>query len=362
MSKLFNPLKVGRMNLSHRIAMAPMTRTRADGNHVPFPIVKDHYEQRSCIPGTFLITEATVVSPRHGGYNNVPGIWNKAQIEAWEKVTRAVHDKGAYIYLQIWAMGRTANPQFMKQRGYDLVSASDVPMKSQFSGEMHHPKPLTESGITESIEDFSHAARNAISAGFDGVEIHGANGYLVDQFIQEVTNKRSDSWGGSVPSRSRFATEVVRAVADVVGHDRTAIRLSPWGRYQGMCMEDPIPQYSHLVKSLADFDLAYLHLCESDAKDSGESLYPIVENYRKDSPVMVACNYTAESAVKAVDQEYKDRNVMVAFGKPYISNPDLPFRIKESVPFQPYDPATMYAQCPEGYVDYGFSQEFLSKK
>lgn len=350
------------MSLSHRIAMAPMTRTRADSNHVPLPFVKDFYEQRSCIPGSLLITEATVISPRHGGYTNVPGIWNKAQIEAWKEVTRAVHDKGAYIFLQIWAMGRTANPQFMKQRGYDLVSASDVPMKSQFSGETHYPRPLTESGITESIEDFAHAAKNAIGAGFDGVEIHGANGYLVDQFIQGVSNKRSDSWGGSIPSRSRFATEVVRAVADTVGHDRTAIRLSPWSRFQGMCMDDPIPQFSHLVTSLADFDLAYLHLCESDAKDADESLHSIIESYRKESPVMVACNFTAESAVKAVDQDYKDGNVMVAFGKPYISNLDLPFRLKEGIPFQPLDPATMYAQCPEGYIDYKFSENFLSKR
>lgn len=350
------------MNLSHRIAMAPMTRTRVDNNHVPLPFVKDYYEKRSCIPGSLLITEATVISPHHGGYPNVPGIWNKAQIEAWEKVTRAVHDKGAYIYMQIWAMGRTANPQFMEQRGYDLVSSSDVPMKSQFSGDMHYPRPLHESEILESIEDFAKAAKNAISAGFDGVEIHGANGYLVDQFIQDTSNKRTDSWGGSVPSRSRYVTEVVRAVADAVGHDRTAIRLSPWSRYQGMRMDDPVPQFSQVVKQLLDFDLAYLHLCESDAKDAGETLYPFFESYGKDNPVMVAGKYTSESAVKAVDEDCKDGNVMVAFGKPYISNPDLPFRVKEGIPFQPWDPQTMYTQSPEGYIDYKPSEEFLSRR
>lgn len=168
--------------------------------------------------------------------------------------------------------------------------------------------------------------------------------------------------GGSIPSRSQYATEVVRAVADAVGHDRTAIRLSPWSRFQGMRMDEPVSQFSHLVKSLSDFDLAYLHLCESDARDSGETLHPLLESYRKDNPVMVACNYTSESAVKAVDEDYKDGNVMVAFGKPYISNPDLPFRVKEGIPFQPLDPATMYAQSPEGYIDYKSSEEFLSRR
>lgn len=355
MSKLFTPLRVGRLALNHRITMAPMTRLRADSNHVPLPSVKDYYQQRAAAPGTLLITEATVVSPRHGGYANVPGIYTDAQTEAWERVTRAVHEKGSYIYLQLWALGRTANPQFMQQQGFDdILSSSDVPMKSLFSGETHYPRPMTASEIYDAITDFEKAAKNAIKAGFDGVEIHGANGYLVDQFIQDVSNKRTDSWGGSVPNRSRFAFEVTSTVAEAVGHDRTAIRLSPWSRFQEMRMADPVPQFSHLIKSLADLNLSYVHLCESE---QGDSLHPFIDSYPQHSPLMVAGNYTPESAVKAVDMEYKDNDVTVAFGRPYISNPDLPFRAKQGIPFAPLDPKTMYAQCTEGYSDYKFSGE-----
>ncbi|KAF7588100.1 hypothetical protein BBP40_006164 [Aspergillus hancockii] len=360
MSKLFTPLQVGRMMLNQRIAMAPMTRCRADNNHIPLPSVTKYYEQRASVPGTLLVSEATVISPRHGGYPNVPGIYKDSQMEAWEKVTKAVHAKGSYIYLQLWALGRTANPQFMQQHGFDLVSSSEVPMKSGFSDEMHHPKSLSKEGIQGAISDFVTAARNAVAAGFDGVEIHGANGYLADQFIQDVSNQRTDAWGGNVESRNKFAVEVTRSVADAVGHDRTAIRLSPFSRYQGMRMADPVPQFSALAEELADLKLAYLHAVESDATDGSDSLQFMLNAYKNASPVLVAGNYNGESAQEAVDTKYRDYNVAVAFGRPYISNPDLPFRVKNGVTFAPFDPATMYAQTSEGYTDYGFSEEFKS--
>lgn len=358
MSKLFTPLKVGRMTLNQRIAMAPMTRLRADASHVPLPAVKDYYQQRASVPGSLLVTEATVISPRHGGYPNVPGIYNDEQIAAWKEVTNAVHEKGSYIFLQLWALGRTANPKFMANHGYDLVSSSDVPMKSMFSDEMHYPRPATEREIQDAVSDFATSAENAMKAGFDGVEIHGANGYLVDQFIQDVSNKRTDNWGGSIENRSRFAVDVTRAVGKAVGNDRTAIRLNPWSRYQGMRMDDPIPQFSDVAAKLTELKLAYLHVCESDAKDQGENLQWLLDAYRDASPVLVAGNYGAESAQKAVDNEYAGHDVAVAFGRPYISNPDLPFRVQQGIPFAPWDPATMYGQMSEGYVDYGFSKEF----
>ncbi|KAJ4315878.1 hypothetical protein N0V84_008147 [Fusarium piperis] len=358
MTKLFTPLKVGAMFLAQRIAMAPMTRLRASQTHVPLPSVKEHYKQRASAPGSLVITEATAISPRHGGYANIPGIYNQSQIDAWREVTNAVHAKGSYIFLQLWALGRAANPQFLKQGGHQLVSCSDLPMKSALSDDMHYPTPLTEDGIRGAISDFAAAAKNAISAGFDGVEIHGANGYLVDQFIQDVSNKRTDSWGGSIENRSRFAVEVTRAIVDAVGSERTAIRLSPWSKYQGMGMTDPVPQFSDLVRRLADFKLAYLHACESDARQSdGEEIKFLLDAYGDASPVIVAGNYDASLAKKAVDDDYAKHDIVVAFGRSYISNPDLVFRAKNGTEFSPFDPKTMYGQSDEGYIDYPSAQE-----
>ncbi|GIJ88148.1 hypothetical protein Asppvi_007065 [Aspergillus pseudoviridinutans] len=290
-----------------------------------------------------------------------PGIHTEEQIAAWKEVTHAVHEQGSYIYLQLWALGRAANPPYLKSSGYDLVSSSDVPMKSTFSDEMHYPRPLTEKEILGAVEDFTTAAGNAIAAGFDGVEIHGANGYLVDQFIQDVLNRRTDAWGGSIERRSRFALDVTRAVADAVGNDRTAIRLSPWSRYQGMRMSDPIPQFADLVVRLADFKLAYLHACESEAKKSTDSLRFLLDAYKRAGPVILAGNYDGESARKVVDETYEDNDLLVAFGRPYISNPDLVYRVQEGIPFSPLDPATMYAQTSEGYIDYEFCKKFQAK-
>ncbi|GAD92679.1 hypothetical protein NECHADRAFT_45190 [Paecilomyces variotii No. 5] len=358
MSKLFSPLKVGRMALKQRIAMAPMTRLRADSKNVPLDTVPEYYQQRACVPGSLLVTEATVISPQFGGYPNVPGIYSDAQIDAWRRVTDAVHSKGSYIYLQLWALGRAANPQYINSLGYDVISSSDVPMKSAFSDEMHHPRALTEDEIQRAIADFAQASNNAIKAGFDGVEIHGANGYLVDQFLQDVSNKRTDAWGGSIENRSRFALELTSAVSDTVGSDRTAIRLSPWSKYQDMRMADPIPQFSHLAEKLAQLNLAYVHVVEPEATDKGENTEFLLDAYRKASPVMVCGNYNGESAREAVDTKYKDHGVVVAFGRPYIGNPDLVFRIKNGLPLQASDFATFYGQTPEGYIDYGFSEEF----
>jgi NADPH2 dehydrogenase len=357
MTKLFTALKVGAVPLSQRIAMAPMTRLRASESHIPLNSVKEYYKQRSSAPGSLIITEATVISPRHGGYPNVPGIYNQSQIDAWRQVTNAVHANGSYIFLQLWALGRAANPEFLQQGGHPLVSSSDIPMKSTFSDEMHYPTPLTEDGIQSAVSDFAAAATNAMSAGFDGVEIHGANGYLVDQFIQDVANKRTDKWGGSIENRSRLAVEVTRAVANAVGSERTAIRLSPWSKYQDMRMGDPVPQFSDLVRRLADFKLAYLHICESDSRQSGEDIKFIFNSYGDASPVIIAGNYNGSSARKAVDVEYADHDAVVAFGRPFISNPDLVFKVKNDIELAPFDPKTMYGQGDEGYIDYPFCGE-----
>ncbi|KAJ5103266.1 Aldolase-type TIM barrel [Penicillium argentinense] len=362
MTKLFNPLQVGRMQLSNRIAMAPMTRFRVDDEHNPLPFVKEYYAQRASVPGTLLITEATIISPQAGGYPNVPGIYTDSHIAAWKEVTDAVHAKGSYIYLQLWALGRVADPTYLSKLGaHDVVSASDIPA----SADAQTPRSLSEEDIQSFINDYAQAARNAVAAGFDGVEIHAANGYLIDQFNQDVSNKRTDKWGGSVENRSRFALEVTRAVVDAIGADRTGIRFSPYSTFQAMRMTDPIPQFTHLAQETAKFKLAFAHIVEpriagnADVEEMHEDLDFFMKAYGNATPVIIAGGYKAESAKEAIDGKYKDYDALIGFGRPFISNPDLPFRVKENVPLVPYNRDTFYIpKDPKGYIDWDFSPEF----
>jgi NADPH2 dehydrogenase len=362
-SKLFEPLQVGPNKLSNRLIMAPLTRFRADDDHVQLPFVKEYYAQRACVPGTMLITEATPITPEAGGYPNVPGIYTDAQIKAWKEVTDAVHAKGSFIWLQLWALGRAANADFKKQEGSgDLVSSSDKVM----SDNSPKPRPMTEDEIEQYVKDFATAAKNAVEkAGFDGVEIHGANGYLIDQFTQDVCNYRTDKWGGSIENRSRFGLEVSKAVVEAVGADRTGIRLSPWSTFQGMQMEDPIPQFSHLVKGLKDLKLAYLHVVESRIAgnadiEATQKVDPFIDIWGKTSPVFIAGGFKPDSAKRAVDEEYNDKDIAIVFGRHFISTPDLVFRIEKGIELAPYDRDTFYkAKSEEGYTDYAYSEEWV---
>jgi NADPH2 dehydrogenase len=363
MTKLFTPIKVGRAELPQRIAMAPMTRFRADDQHVPLPVMKEYYAQRTAVPGSFAITEATFISAKAGGYPNVPGIYNKDQIAAWKEITDAVHAQKSHIYLQLWALGRAANPDVIKAEGHDFVSSSATPM----GADAPTPRELTEAEIHSYIADYVQAAKNAIEAGFDGVEVHAANGYLIDQFTQDTCNKRTDAWGGSIEKRARFALEVTKAVTAAIGADRTGIRLSPWSTFQGMRMADPVPQFTYLIEKLKDFKLAYLHVVESRIAgnadvESTDQLDFALEAYNNTSPVLIAGGYKTQSAKEAVDSKYKDYDVVIAFGRPYISNPDLPFRVKENIEFAPYVRDTFYApKDPKGYIDYPFHEKFPVK-
>lgn len=229
---LFTPIKVGHMNLSHRVVLAPLTRCRNYTNHVPGPKAATYYAQRASIPGTLVITEATIISLEAGGYPFVPGICTQEQIAGWKEVTDAVHEKGSFIFCQLWALGRAANPNVLADEcGAPLVSASPIPLTGRPTD---IPHALTESEIKTFINYYVAAARNAMEAGFDGVEIHAANGYLVDQFLQEVCNKREDDWGGSIEKRARFAIEVVEALVNELGPEKVGIRLSPWSPWQGV--------------------------------------------------------------------------------------------------------------------------------
>ncbi|KAH8816690.1 hypothetical protein F5884DRAFT_776996 [Xylogone sp. PMI_703] len=362
-SKLFTPLKLGNASLKHRIAMAPLTRYRANDEHVPLPFVKEYYAQRASLPGTFLTTEATFIAPEAGGYANVPGIWNEAQIAAWSEVTAAVHAKQSYISLQLWALGRAAKQaQLTKELGPDakVVSSSDVPFEGG-----DKPTPLTEEEIQHFIGLYAQAAKNAIKAGFDAVEIHGANGYLVDQFIQDNANKRTDKWGGSIENRSRFALEVTKAVVEAVGAERTGIRLSPYSPFQGMRMEDPKPTFSYLVQELKKYNLAFLHIVLPRIAGNvdvatQESIDYLIDIWNNQSPLLIAGGFTGELA-KKYTEEHPDKDIVTVFGRYYITNPDLPFRVKENIPLTPYDRSKFYnAKQEDGYITWEYSKEYLA--
>ncbi|KAG9191733.1 NADPH2 dehydrogenase [Alternaria panax] len=355
--RLFQPLKVGTMELKNRIAMAPLTRFRANDNHEILPMAAQYYGQRAVVPGTLLITEATLVSKQSGGYPNIPGIYTQPQIDAWKPVTKAVHEKGSYIYLQIWALGRTANKDFAQANGITIKSSSPTPLGEGYAT----PKEMTVEDIKQSVSDYAQAAKNAIEAGFDGVEIHAANGYLIDQFLQDTCNKRTDSYGGSVENRSRFAVEVTQAVSEAVGADKIGIRLSPFSKFQGMKMKDPLPQFTDIMKRLDAFNLAYLHIIKAHVSENGDyegddSLNPLLPHYS--GKLLIAGGLKAEDAKRLVE-EHKDRDVVAVFGRYFISTPDLVFRAEKGIEFAPYDRDTFYVPKSEkGYIDYPYSKEF----
>ncbi|KAF9061446.1 NADH:flavin oxidoreductase/NADH oxidase [Rhodocollybia butyracea] len=352
-SNLFAPIKVGKMSLNHRVVMAPMTRLRTTSTFSLLKVVKEYYSQRASTPGTFIISEGTVIGPDAAGFPGAPGIWSKEHIAAWKEVVDAVHARGSYIYLQIAAMGRVAQSAVLKSldASYEVVGAGDIPLAG---GEV--PRPMTADEIKTSVALFAQAAADAVDkAGFDGVELHGANGFLIDQFLQDVTNNREDHYGGSIANRGRFALEVVDAVTRAIGEERTALRLSPWNKDSGMGMKTPLPTYTHLVSQLKERhpNLSYLHLIQSrdldDAKQSNETLLDLWSP----RPLVIADGFNREKAIKTTERE----GVLVAFGRQFISNPDLPIRLQAGMPLSVYDRSTFYGgdENGKGYTDYAFA-------
>jgi NADPH2 dehydrogenase len=371
-SKLFTPLRIGPMGLQHRIAMAPLTRLRADENHVQLPLAVEYYSQRASVPGTLLIAEASLISPAHGGMANGPGIWTSAQIAGWKSITDAVHAKGCSMVCQLVAPGRAADVTALKKNGFELLSSSAVPMPgsgfTESSGPTPTPRAMTESEIYSCIADFRTAAQNAIKAGFDGIEIHGANGYLVDQFLQTTCNQRTDSWGGSIANRARFGIEIAKACAEAIGPERVGFRVSPWSPFQGMLMDDPIPTFSYLAEQLKALKLGYLHIIESRVNnnvdcESTESIEFLLKIWGREGKVLLAGGYTPENVWGAADEKYKDYEVVFVFGRHFLANPDLVYRIKNKVALNKYDRNTFYAQgktAEEGYTDYPFAEGFVA--
>lgn len=355
---LFKSVKVGDVNLNHRIGMAPLTRLRATQNRVPTPLMKEYYSQRAAVPGTLIITEGTFISATCGGFPHAPGIWSDEQVSAWRTITEEVHRKGCFLFCQLFAMGRAADAKIAQEEGFDIVAPSAIPIEEGATV----PRAMTRSGIQQTVQDFVHASKNAMRAGFDGIEIHGANGYLLDQFIQDVSNDRTDEYGGSVSNRNRLLLEVIESVAGVIGPRRVGLRLSPWSTFQGMRMTDPIPQFSDIIRKVACFDLAYLHLVESRVSGSSdsadrESLDFIYDLW--DGVFLIAGGYTIQEAHDLIDNKYPDKNIIVMFGRYFISNPDLVFRAKENLELSAYNRETFYvSESAVGYSDYSFSPEY----
>lgn len=359
-------MKVGNCQLQHRVVLAPLTRFRSDDDHVPLPFVSEYYGQRASVPGTLLISEATIIAPIAGGYDNAPGIWNQAQIDSWKKVTDTVHDKGSFIFLQLWALGRAAIVfQLKKELGQqaEVISASDIAFPKGSK-----PRPMSEAEIKHYTTLYVQAAQNSMAAGFDGVEIHCGNGYLLDQFLQDTSNRRTDRYGGSIENRARFPLMVVEAIVEAIGAERTGVRISPFSDYQGMKMADPIPQFTYFILQLKKLKLAYLHVVEArmaadKETQSREEIDFIVDLWDNQSPVLLAGGFKSATAKEAVDDDYANNHVGIAFGRYFISNPDLVFRLQRGIALTPYNRASFYSLKEEhGYTDYSFHQDYLCSR
>ncbi len=350
---LFTPLKAGRIEMKNRVVMAPLTRNRAYQGDVPGDLHVEYYRQRA--GAGLIVTEGSQISPQGKGYADTPGIYSDAQVAGWKKVTDAVHAKGGRIVIQLWHVGRISHPDLLN--GGTPVAPSAIPAGSrtfvngQFL-ETGAPRALSEAEIAAIVQDYRQAAANAIRAGFDGVEIHGANGYLIDQFLRDTSNTRSDGYGGSIPNRTRFLREVVSAVADEIGAHRTGIRLSPWSNANNVGIDSDTPAlFGAVMDILNAIGIAFLHVVEGQT--GGPRDWPAggIEALRaRFRGVWIANNgYTRETAVKAVASGAADA---VAFGKLYISNPDLAERLAANAPLNPLPTEGLYGGGAEGYTDY----------
>lgn len=362
MPTLFDPLVAGDLQLANRIVMAPLTRNRSPGG-VPQSRAVVYYTQRAS--AGLLVSEGVAISQQGQGYADVPGLYAPEQIEAWKRVTAAVHAAGGRIVAQIWHVGRASHDS-LQPNGQSPVAPSAIRANSKTylidvdgNGgfvETSQPRALEKAEIPGVVDDYRKAARAAIEAGFDGVEIHGANGYLVDQFLRSSSNQRSDEYGGRVENRTRFLDEVVAAVAGEIGGGRTGIRLSPVTPSNDVSDPDPQPLFEHAVRLLAKHGLAFVHVIEGATGGPRDNLpfdyAALKQAYRNvggRGAWIVNNGYTGETAVAAVASGYADA---VAFGKAYISNPDLVRRLREKAPLNAWDVKTFYGGGDHGYIDY----------
>ncbi|MEF3073758.1 alkene reductase [Methylobacter sp. Wu1] len=351
---ILSPVKLGPYELPNRLAMAPLTRCRASRDGIPNELMAEYYRQRAS--AGLIISEATPVSQQGKGYPFTPGIYNDAQIQGWQAITSAVHEKGGRIFLQLWHVGRISHPS-LQPEGALPVAPSALKPAGQASTEQGPqdfvtPRALELSEIPGIVEQFRHGADCALKAGFDGVEIHGANGYLLDQFLRDGTNRRTDAYGGFIANRARLLFEVIEAVTSVWGSDKVGLRLSPLQPFNDIRDSDPRATFGYVVEQLNRFNLAYLHITEmgKEAPGAAGPAFDLEElRMLYHGAYMLNAGYTAETATAAIAEGRAD---LVAFGKLFIANPDLPERFAKNAPLNEPDFDTFYQGGAQGYTDY----------
>ncbi|KAF8313590.1 FMN-linked oxidoreductase [Clavulina sp. PMI_390] len=373
-SKLFEPINVGPLKLQHRVVLAPLTRLRANKQHVISDIAAEYYSQRGSTPGTLLISETTFISPEAAGAPHMPGIWSDEQIAAWKRVTDAVHAKGSFIVVQLGALGRFAVPQSLEEDGFGAVPVapsvdSTKPFVHPLTRQEVQLHPLTKEEIAEYITMYEKAARNAMSAGFDGIELHVAHGDLLEQFLYDNYNQRTDKYGGSIENRTRFTIEALQALTRVFGQERVGIRLAPWSQFLGMRMADPVPTLTYLISELKSRfpTLMYLQMVEphmsadnetdnAQEKDSEHDSNDFARKMWVPRPFLSAGGYSNDVAkgIKAAEEE----GVLSVWGRAFIANPDLPVRLRKGIALNKYNRDTFYLhEKAEGYTDQPFAEE-----
>jgi N-ethylmaleimide reductase len=359
---LFTPLRVGSLELSHRVVMAPLTRLRSSQpGDVPNAMNARYYGQRAS-KGGLLITEATQISLQGKGYPAAPGIHSQEQVEGWKLSTAAVHAKGGFVFVQLWHVGRMSHSSLHPEAGLPVAPSAISPkdgskaMTASFQeADYELPRALGIEEIPGIVADYRRAAENAKAAGFDGVEVHSANGYLLDQFLEDTSNHRTDAYGGSIAKRARLMLEVVDAVVEVWGKDRVGVRLSPFGKFLDMGDSNPVALFNYVLEKLSDRGIAYVHVVEPRDESAGATvdgqLVDTAKLFRNafKGVFISAGGYNAETANAAIAGGWADA---IAFGRLFISNPDLPKRLEEKSSLNEYDRATFYGGTEKGYTDY----------
>ena len=362
MTHLFEPVTVGRIALANRLVMAPLTRSRAVGT-VPTDLMRQYYEQRAN-PATgagLIITEAAQISPEGQGYLDTPGIHSPEQVAAWKPITQAVHAQGGKIVIQLWHVGRISHTSLQPGGQSPVSSTARASGSKTYNAtgfvDCSTPRALRTDEMPRLVQEYRQAARNAMQAGFDGVEVHSANGYLLDQFLRDGINDRQDAYGGSIENRARLLIEVMQAVTDEIGGDRTGVRLSPVTPSNGAAQDsNPAALFDHIMKQLAPMNLAYMHLIEGqtgvtrDLSAQGIAAFDYEALRRQFKGAWILNNgYDLQMANEALARGAAD---LVAFGRPFISNPDLGRRLREGAALNPLQRETLYGGGAQGYIDY----------
>lgn len=351
MNRLFESLNIGGITTKNRIFLAPLTRSRANADGTHRPLAATYYSQRAS--AGLLISEAIAVSKQGSGYVNIPGLWNEAQVESWRPITTAVHSAGGNIFAQLFHTGRIGHSSLFGEQPVAPTAIrpeGEVMNAAYAMGPFETPRELSAEEIPGIVQQFRIAAKHAIDAGFDGIEIHGANGYLIDQFLRDGTNRRTDAYGGSTENRVRFLREVLLAVAAEIGADRVGLRLSPHNSFNSMTDSNPQETFVAAARVADEIGIAYLHVIEPEEilQAQAHALLPELRK-RFRNPIVVNGGYTSETSEAALGSGLVDA---VAFGQAFLANPDLPERLRTGAALNPADPATFYGGDEHGYTDY----------